>query len=97
MSWSTLSEEDTFGFEVWGRDGAGASWKLPGLVYATGSGSTYEVVDSSPAASEGQAAAYRVIERSLSGAGSATEWFEVKESVAGRGTRTRGLDTKTGH
>ena len=88
MSWTTLSETDSFGFEVWARSREGDIWRLPGLTMATGSGSSYSVLDDSAEARAGRTAAYRIVELSFSGPGDASDWLPV-ESPAGRGGRTR--------
>ena len=82
-------ETDTFGFAIWARDAEGESWRLPGLVMATGSGSRYERLDGSPEALSGDAVAYRVVELTFGGAGDATPWLEVGQASGGGRRRDR--------
>ena len=89
LRWTTLVEAGSVGFAVWVRDEAGTEAELPGLVYATGSGSAYEFFDTRTAARSGQRLRYRVVEQTVDGAGDATEWMALGDAGGNRG-RHRG-------
>jgi cysteine-rich repeat protein len=87
VRWTTVTEVETLVFEVWARLRDDTPVRLPGLVWARGSGSSYELVDESPAARQGQRVAYRVLELTADGPGDATPWLEV--STPGGRSRDR--------
>ena len=92
VEWLTGAEIGTAGFDVRARAADGTE-RHAGFLLARGP-SAYAYEDPSPEARSGAATAYRVVERSVSGAeGAATPWLGVSASPDGGGRpRSSGHD-----
>jgi cysteine-rich repeat protein len=88
VTWRTLSEQDTVGFEVWGRDAVN-DLVVRQQVEARGAGVGYVFLDPSLSARQRSIREYRIVEFTSNGPGDATPWFPVSSVVSGA-SRGRG-------